>query len=111
MSVSVAEAFERARQHNRAAVIAYLPAGFPDQATSIRLIRAMIAEGVIICALWGGAILVAVDGAWVGSYIAANNDRPEGMPSYFADEREKEMYAMKVRRRGAEAPSEAEYVF
>ena len=46
MSVSVAEAFERARQHNRAAVIAYLPAGFPDQATSIRLIRAMIAEGV-----------------------------------------------------------------
>ncbi len=66
----------------------------------------MIAEGVIICALWGGAILVAVDGAWVGSYVAANNDRPEGMPSYFADEREKEMYAMKVRRRGAEAPSE-----
>jgi len=46
VSVSVAEAFERARQHNRAAVIAYLPAGFPDQATSIRLIRAMIAEGV-----------------------------------------------------------------
>ena len=67
----------------------------------------MIAEGVIICALWGGAILVAVDGAWVGSYIAANNDRPEGMPSYFADEREKEMYAMKVRRRvEGDAPSE-----
>ena len=46
MSVSVGEAFERAQQQNRAAVIAYLPAGFPDHATSIRLIRAMVAEGV-----------------------------------------------------------------
>ena len=61
----------------------------------------MIAEAVIICALWGGAVLVAVDGAWVGSYIAANNDRPEGMPSYFATEQEKEMYVQKMRAGGA----------
>lgn len=60
----------------------------------------MIAEAVIICALWSGAVLVAVDGAWVGSYIAANNDRPEGMPSYFATEQEKEMYAQKMRGGG-----------
>jgi hypothetical protein len=64
----------------------------------------VVAEAVIICALWGGACLVAVDGAYLGSYIAANNDRPEGMPSYFADEREKQMYAMKLRGQGAEPP-------
>ena len=64
----------------------------------------VVAEAVIICALWGGACLVAVDGAYLGSYIAANNDRPEGMPSFFADEREKQMYAMKLRGRGAEPP-------
>lgn len=58
----------------------------------------MIAEGLIIVALWGGATLVAVDGAWLGSYVAANNDRPQGMPSYFADEREKQVYAMKLRK-------------
>jgi hypothetical protein len=68
----------------------------------------MIAEAVIICALWGGAVLVAVDGAWVGSYIAANNDRPEGMPSYFASEEEKEMYSQKMRGQAAR-PSEYEY--
>ena len=68
----------------------------------------MIAEGLIICALWGGAVLVAVDGAWLGSYIAANNDRPEGMPSYFADPEEKAMYAMKLRR-GADQSAAGAY--
>jgi hypothetical protein len=58
----------------------------------------MLAEGCIILALWGGATLVAVDGAYAASYIAANNDRPEGMPSYFADEREKKVYYDRVRQ-------------
>lgn len=46
MTVSVAEAFRSARGEGRAAIIAYLPAGFPDRASSIRLIRAMIDAGV-----------------------------------------------------------------
>ena len=58
----------------------------------------MLAEGCIILALWGVATLVAVDGAYAASYIAANNDRPEGMPSYFADEREKKDYYDRVRQ-------------
>ena len=55
-------------------------------------------------------MLVAVDGAWVGSYVAANNDRPEGMPSYFADEREKQMYAMKLRN-SREPPTAGGYEY
>ncbi len=43
---TVADAFAGARRQDRAAVIAYLPAGFPDKQTSIRLIRAVIAQGV-----------------------------------------------------------------
>jgi tryptophan synthase alpha chain len=44
--LAVAAAFARARAEDRAAVIAYLPAGFPDKATSIRLIRALADAGV-----------------------------------------------------------------
>lgn len=43
---TVSEAFERARSQDRAAVIAYLPAGFPDKRTSIRIIQEMIDSGV-----------------------------------------------------------------
>lgn len=43
---TVAEAFDRAGAQGRAAVIAYLPAGFPDKKTSIRLIRAIADQGV-----------------------------------------------------------------
>lgn len=39
------EVFGRARAQQRAALIGYLPAGFPDQDTSVRLVRAMIAAG------------------------------------------------------------------
>lgn len=45
---TVAEAFARAHAQNRAAVICYLPAGFPDVATSIRLMQALIDAGVDI---------------------------------------------------------------
>ena len=44
--LSVREAFDRARGQDRAALIGYLPAGFPDKPTSVRLIRAMVAAGV-----------------------------------------------------------------
>ncbi len=43
---AVAQAFSRAREENRAALVGYLPAGYPDLATSIRLIEAMVAAGV-----------------------------------------------------------------
>ncbi len=43
---AVAQAFARAREENRAALVGYLPAGYPDLATSIRLIEAMVAAGV-----------------------------------------------------------------
>ncbi|MEI2717194.1 MAG: tryptophan synthase subunit alpha [Candidatus Nanopelagicales bacterium] len=43
---TVADAFARARAADRAALIAYLPAGFPDHATSVRIIEAMIDAGV-----------------------------------------------------------------
>lgn len=45
---TVAEAFARARSQDRAALIAYLPAGFPDKVTSVRIIREMIAAGADI---------------------------------------------------------------
>lgn len=45
---SVADAFARAGAADRAALIAYLPAGFPDRATSVRLIRALIDSGADI---------------------------------------------------------------
>ncbi len=43
---TVAEAFDSSRRQDRAAVIAYLPAGFPDKQTSIRIIQEMIDSGV-----------------------------------------------------------------
>ncbi len=43
---AVAQAFSRAREENRAALVGYLPAGYPDLTTSIRLIEAMVAAGV-----------------------------------------------------------------
>lgn len=45
---TVAQAFERAARQDRAALIAYLPAGFPDKDTSVRIIREMIAAGADI---------------------------------------------------------------
>ena len=42
------EAFARARSEGRAALIGYLPAGFPTRDDSIRLMRAMVDSGVDI---------------------------------------------------------------
>lgn len=42
------QAFAQARAQDRAALIGYLPAGFPDRATSIELIAAMVGAGVDI---------------------------------------------------------------
>ncbi|MDZ7577844.1 MAG: tryptophan synthase subunit alpha [Candidatus Nanopelagicales bacterium] len=38
-------AFETARAEDRAALIGYLPGGFPDKETSVRLLKAMVAGG------------------------------------------------------------------
>lgn len=46
MSRTLAEAFAAARQQGRAALIGYLPAGFPDPDRSVELIRTMIDAGV-----------------------------------------------------------------
>ncbi len=45
---TVAQAFARAAAQDRAALIGYLPAGFPDRETSVRLLQAMIDSGVDI---------------------------------------------------------------
>jgi len=45
---TVAEAFARARSEERAALIGYLPAGFPDRHTAVALMQAMVEEGVDI---------------------------------------------------------------
>jgi tryptophan synthase alpha chain len=42
------EAFAAARAQNRSALIAYLPSGFPDQATAIAAIECMVDNGVDI---------------------------------------------------------------
>lgn len=44
----LADAFARAKAEDRAALIGYLPAGFPDRENSARLMRAMVEEGVDI---------------------------------------------------------------
>lgn len=44
----------------------------------------MIAETVIIVGLMVGGGLVAVDGAYMGSHILADMNRPEGQPSIFS---------------------------
>ena len=43
---SIDELFERTRGENRAALVGYLPAGFPDLKTSIAAIEAMVEGGV-----------------------------------------------------------------
>ncbi len=43
---SIGELFERTRAENRAALVGYLPAGFPDLKTSIAAIEAMVDGGV-----------------------------------------------------------------
>ncbi|MFA7323712.1 MAG: tryptophan synthase subunit alpha [Candidatus Nanopelagicales bacterium] len=48
MSRRVAEAFAEAAAQNRAALIGYLPAGFPNPELSVRLFNAMVASGVDI---------------------------------------------------------------
>ena len=45
---ALAEAFARARAQDRAALIGYLPAGFPTMADSVRLMCAMVDAGVDI---------------------------------------------------------------
>jgi len=42
---SIQKAFEIARAENRAALIAYLPAGFPDKAKSIELLKIILENG------------------------------------------------------------------
>ncbi len=48
MSRSLAEVFDQARHEGRAALIGYLPAGFPTAQESVELIRAMVDGGVDI---------------------------------------------------------------
>jgi len=45
---AIDELFARTRSENRAALVGYLPAGFPDKATSIAAIEAMIDGGVAL---------------------------------------------------------------
>lgn len=46
MSNSLRQMFDKARIENRAALIGYLPAGFPNQGDSIKVIKNMVAGGV-----------------------------------------------------------------
>jgi tryptophan synthase alpha chain len=46
MSTAIDELFERTRGEGRAALVGYLPAGFPSKELSIRAIEAMIEGGV-----------------------------------------------------------------
>ncbi|MDP2013587.1 MAG: tryptophan synthase subunit alpha, partial [Actinomycetota bacterium] len=48
MTAHVAGAFAKAAAENRAALIGYLPAGFPTPEISVRLINAMVGAGVDI---------------------------------------------------------------
>lgn len=48
MSRTLAEVFDDTRSHNRAALIGYLPAGFPDAQRAVELITDMVAAGVDI---------------------------------------------------------------
>ncbi|MDD2817506.1 MAG: tryptophan synthase subunit alpha [Candidatus Nanopelagicales bacterium] len=48
MTRHVSEAFATAKAENRAALIGYLPAGFPNPVQSVKLINAMVASGVDI---------------------------------------------------------------
>jgi tryptophan synthase alpha chain len=46
--LNLSEVFERAKSENRAALIGYMPAGFPSSELSVRLIGAMVDGGVDI---------------------------------------------------------------
>ena len=46
MSAGLADVFARTRSEGRAALIGYLPAGFPTPEQSVALINAMVAAGV-----------------------------------------------------------------
>ena len=46
MSSSLSSVFAKAKSENRAVLIGYLPAGFPTQRTSKKIVKAMIAGGV-----------------------------------------------------------------
>ena len=46
MSSAIDELFERTRSENRAALVGYLPAGFPSKELSIKAIEAMVEGGV-----------------------------------------------------------------
>lgn len=46
MTNSVTEVFQKAKSENRAALIAYLPAGFPNKKDSLRIIDALLQNGV-----------------------------------------------------------------
>ena len=45
---SLSAVFDRAKAENRAALIGYLPAGFPDVPASISLMQTMVESGVDI---------------------------------------------------------------
>ena len=45
--MNLTEVFARAKAENRAALIGYMPAGFPDQESSKKLITAMVDGGVV----------------------------------------------------------------
>ena len=46
MSTALEKLFEKTKQEKRAALIGYLPAGYPDQKSSAKIIKAMIDGGV-----------------------------------------------------------------
>ncbi len=48
MSSSLTSVFAKAKSENRAALIGYLPAGFPSQRTAKKIVKAMISGGVDI---------------------------------------------------------------
>ena len=84
---SLAAAFAHAKSENRAALIGYLPAGFPNAADSVRLINQMVESGCDIIEVGlpysdplmdGPAIQEAVDIALRGGTT------PETAPAAFA---------------------------
>ena len=46
MSTALEKLFEKTKQEKRAALIGYLPAGYPNQKSSAKIIKAMIDGGV-----------------------------------------------------------------
>ena len=46
MSTTLEKMFAKAKTENRAALIGYLPAGYPDQKSSAKIIKSMIDGGV-----------------------------------------------------------------